>query len=96
MLGIDAGMVVVKWCAGPLSGGDAKPMSVPQHPETKFAETVGRDGFCGADPFSFRLTTCASATFVCVDKSVLTVTIRVSCRLGIVNFVAIFTLKLTS
>jgi hypothetical protein len=90
-------MAVVKWNAG-AKGGDTKPMSVPEQIKTKFAKSVGGDGFCGADPFSFSLTTVASSTFVCVDKSVLTVIFRVSCRagLGTANFVTMFTLKLTS
>jgi hypothetical protein len=90
-------MAVVKWNAG-AKGGDTKPMSVPQQTETKFAKSVRGDGFCSADPFSFRLTTVASSTFVCVDESVLTVIFRVSCRagLGTVNCVSMFALKLTS
>ncbi len=90
-------MVVMKWNAGAKSG-DTKPVSVPEQTETKFAKSVGGDGFCSADPFSFSLTTVASSTFVCVDKSVLRVIFRVSCSagLGTVNFVTIFTLKLTS
>jgi hypothetical protein len=90
-------MAVVKWNAG-AKGGDAKPMSVPQQTETKFTKSVGGDGFCSADPFSFRLTTFVCATFVCADESVLTAIVKVSCRagLGTVNFVTTFTLKLTS
>jgi hypothetical protein len=91
-------MAFVKWKAGPFLVGDTKPPSIPWCMKTKFAKPVGGHGFCGADPFSFRLTIFAPATFVCVDESVLTTVVRFfwRVRLGIVNFVAMFTLKLTS